>query len=83
MDAAQTHLTFFLFRDITLPLSLLMYELAGYFNYHYFCNFLWFVELAMIYGASMMYVPFTKISGPLYKHQLQEFQTLASSILRW
>jgi hypothetical protein len=54
--------------------SALSVSLVGYFNYRYFCNFLFFVELAMIYGASITYVPFTNISGPLYKRQLQEFR---------
>jgi hypothetical protein len=30
-----------------------MFNAIGYFNYRYFCNFLFFVELAMIYGATI------------------------------
>jgi palmitoyltransferase len=47
---------------------------VGYFNYRYFCNFLWFVELAMIYGAILSFEPFQNTSGPLYRQQLQNYR---------
>ena len=47
---------------------------VGYFNYRYFCNFLWFVEFGMIYGMIVSYEPFQNSTGPLYKLQVQEFR---------
>jgi hypothetical protein len=46
---------------------------VGYFNYRYFCNFLWFVFMGMFYGAAVTYVPFTNCNGPLYMRQKQEY----------
>jgi len=51
-----------------------MFNAIGYFNYRYFCNFLWFVQIAMIYGATISFQPFKNTSGPLYREQAQEFR---------
>jgi len=47
---------------------------VGYFNYRYFCNFLWFVELGMMYGAIISWEPFQNTTGPLYKQQHQIYR---------
>lgn len=46
----------------------------GYFNYRYFCNFLWFVELGMIYGCWVAYRPFTNSSSVDYRKQALEYR---------
>jgi len=51
-----------------------MFNVVGYFNYRYFCNFLWFVELAMIYGATLTYEPFMNTSGRIYRAQRDQFR---------
>mmetsp|Transcript_15274 Transcript_15274/g.37513 ORF Transcript_15274/g.37513 Transcript_15274/m.37513 type:complete len:458 (+) Transcript_15274:109-1482(+) len=51
-----------------------MFNVVGYFNYRYFCNFLWFVELAMIYGAFITYEPFMNTSGRIYRAQRDQFR---------
>ncbi|KAG7341462.1 DHHC palmitoyltransferase [Nitzschia inconspicua] len=51
-----------------------MFNAVGYFNYRYFCNFLAYVEIAMIYGASMAYRPFVNSSSPQYRKQVLEFR---------
>ncbi|CAJ1961727.1 unnamed protein product [Cylindrotheca closterium] len=51
-----------------------MFNVVGYFNYRYFCNFLWFVELAMIYGAFITYEPFLNTSGRIYRAQRDQFR---------
>jgi hypothetical protein len=47
---------------------------VGYLNYRYFCNFLWFVELGMMYGAFVTYLPWKNCGGPLYKNQVSQFR---------
>lgn len=66
----------FFIRNYLLPTSQKMFSFysVGYFNYRYFCNFLWFVELAMIYGTIITLEPFMKSSGPLYRMQVQEYR---------
>eukprot|EP00529_Nitzschia_sp_RCC80_P041146 CAMPEP_0113485224 /NCGR_PEP_ID=MMETSP0014_2-20120614/24372_1 /TAXON_ID=2857 /ORGANISM="Nitzschia sp." /LENGTH=424 /DNA_ID=CAMNT_0000378861 /DNA_START=375 /DNA_END=1649 /DNA_ORIENTATION=- /assembly_acc=CAM_ASM_000159 len=49
-----------------------MFNSIGYFNYRYFCNFLWYVELGMMYGAYMTYGAFMNCSGPYYRKQVME-----------
>eukprot|EP00934_Nitzschia_sp_Nitz4_P002406 Nitzschia sp. Nitz4//scaffold28_size193895//150477//152134//NITZ4_001680-RA/size193895-augustus-gene-0.313-mRNA-1//-1//CDS//3329546027//2401//frame0 len=49
-----------------------MFNAIGYFNYRYFCNFLWFVQLGMTYGAIICFEPFQNTMGPKYRIQLQE-----------
>jgi hypothetical protein len=73
-NSPQTHSPAVLLLSLSLCTPFLSFSLVGYFNYRYFCNFLWFVELAMVYGASLTYTPFTNISGPMYKRQLQDFR---------
>jgi DHHC palmitoyltransferase len=51
-----------------------MFNAVGYFNYRYFCNFLAYVEIAMIYGACMAYRPFVNASSPQYRKQVLEFR---------
>ena len=51
-----------------------MFNAVGYFNYRYFCNFLWFVEIAMWYGAFMAYTPFNNASSPQYRKQVLEYR---------
>lgn len=51
-----------------------MFNAIGYFNYRYFCNFLWFVELGMIYGVCMTLIPFQNLSTSMYKDQILHFR---------
>jgi hypothetical protein len=51
-----------------------MFNAIGYFNYRYFCNFLWFVELGMMYGAAVTYVPFSNLGSPQYKEQVRHYR---------
>jgi hypothetical protein len=47
---------------------------VGYFNYRYFCSFLWFVQVGMFYGMCVAYLPWTNCGGPLYKEQLRNYR---------
>jgi hypothetical protein len=51
-----------------------MFNAVGYFNYRYFCNFLWFVEIAMCYGVFMAYKPFVNASSLQYRKQVLEYR---------
>ena len=46
-----------------------MFNSIGYFNYRYFCNFLWFTEMAMMYGAFITFEPFQNTTGVQYRMQ--------------
>lgn len=48
-----------------------MFNVVGYFNYRYFFNFLWFVIIAMSYGAAISYQPFMNLGSPAYREQLK------------
>jgi len=48
-----------------------MFNVVGYFNYRYFFNFLWFVTIALWYGAAICYQPFMNLGGPAYRDQLR------------
>eukprot|EP00980_Cylindrotheca_fusiformis_P002914 scaffold675_cov103-Cylindrotheca_fusiformis.AAC.25 len=51
-----------------------MFNVVGYFNYRYFCSFLWYVEIAMIYAGSITYEPFQNTGGKLYRMQRDNFR---------
>lgn len=51
-----------------------MFNVVGYFNYRYFCSFLWFVELGMIYGGFVTCESFMNTGGRLYRIQRDEFR---------
>ena len=55
-----------------------MFNAIGYFNYRYFCNFLWFVELAMIYGVCVTMIPFQNLSTVTYKNQIRHYRQAGS-----
>jgi palmitoyltransferase len=60
--------------SFTLVIIYLKLVSVGYLNYRYFCNFLWFVELGMMYGAFVTYLPWKNCGGPLYKNQVSQFR---------
>ena len=47
---------------------------VGYFNYRYFCSFLWFVQIGMFYGMCVSYLPWMNCGGELYRAQLRNFR---------
>ena len=51
----------------TVPHTFFML-LVGYFNYRYFCNFLFYTFLGMFYGAIIAYRPFRAMSGLRNRH---------------
>jgi palmitoyltransferase len=51
-----------------------MFNVVGYFNYRYFCNFLWFVQLGMIYGGCITYESFMNTGGRLYRMQRDQLR---------
>lgn len=48
-----------------------MFNTVGYFNYRYFCNFLFYVFTGMLYGAIIAYQPFREIGSSDYFKQVQ------------
>mmetsp|Transcript_5702 Transcript_5702/g.8268 ORF Transcript_5702/g.8268 Transcript_5702/m.8268 type:complete len:520 (-) Transcript_5702:58-1617(-) len=47
-----------------------MFNSIGYFNYRYFCNFLLFVSIGMVYGAIITFQPFILTDGHKYYKQI-------------
>mmetsp|Transcript_3392 Transcript_3392/g.4950 ORF Transcript_3392/g.4950 Transcript_3392/m.4950 type:complete len:510 (+) Transcript_3392:194-1723(+) len=50
-----------------------MFNVVGYFNYRYFCNFLFYVFLGMLYAATITFYPFYEITGT-HKHHSRKWQ---------
>jgi palmitoyltransferase len=48
-----------------------MFNTIGYFNYRYFCNFLFFVFIGMFYGAILTFTPFQESNSHNYFKQKQ------------
>mmetsp|Transcript_3278 Transcript_3278/g.6379 ORF Transcript_3278/g.6379 Transcript_3278/m.6379 type:complete len:557 (+) Transcript_3278:31-1701(+) len=48
-----------------------VFNVVGYFNYRYFCNFLLYVWTAMIYGTVLSFQPFRNMNGPLFRQQVK------------
>jgi len=48
-----------------------MFNCIGYFNYRYFFNFLWFVVVALFYGAVICYKPFMLLGTKEYRDQVK------------
>ena len=48
-----------------------MFNCIGYFNYRYFFNFLWFVIVALFYGAIICYKPFMLLGTKEYRDQVK------------
>lgn len=48
-----------------------MFNCIGYFNYRYFFNFLWFVTIALSYGAVIIFPAFMKLGGKEYRDQVR------------
>lgn len=59
-----------------------MFNVVGYFNYRYFCNFLLYVSLGMTYGAIISFKPFKAIDSALYHRQISKSRALYSSPLQ-
>ena len=49
-----------------------MFNCVGYFNYRYFFNFLWFVTVALWYGAFICFRPFMMLGTKEYREQVRE-----------
>ena len=56
-----------------------MFNCVGYFNYRYFCNFLWFTVLGLLYGAVICCKPFLYMSGAEYREQVKASSHSSSS----
>ena len=48
-----------------------MFNTVGYFNYRYFCNFLLFVVIGMMYGACVTLRPFLAFQAKDYREQIR------------
>lgn len=48
-----------------------MFNVIGYFNYRYFCNFLFYVFTSMVYGTILTLRPFRNMNGPLFRQQVK------------
>ena len=48
-----------------------IFQCIGYFNYRYFFNFLWFVIVALFYGAIICYKPFMLLGTKEYRDQVK------------
>lgn len=48
-----------------------MFNCVGYFNYRYFCNFLVYVQLSMVYGFWLALRPFTNMNQRQYRAQVK------------
>jgi palmitoyltransferase len=53
-----------------------MFNVIGYFNYRYFCNFLLYVFIGMTYGASMTIELYRKIDSEDYFSQIKQSRQL-------
>jgi len=53
-----------------------MFNVVGYFNYRYFCNFLMYVSIGMIYGTIVSAKPFLNLNGKLYYAQIKHSRKL-------
>ena len=48
-----------------------MFNTIGYLNYRYFCNFLFYVWVSMIYGTILTAVPFRNMNGVRVRDQIK------------
>jgi palmitoyltransferase len=48
-----------------------MFNTVGYFNYRYFCNFLFFTFMGMAYGAVLTWNPFWALHGKEFRQQIR------------
>jgi len=53
-----------------------MFNVVGYFNYRYFCNFLFYVGIGMMYGTMISFNPFLNMDGDLYHFQIKQSRKL-------
>jgi len=47
-----------------------MFNAVGYFNYRYFCNFLFYVSIGLLYSGCLSYGPYNLVESTEYNHQL-------------
>eukprot|EP00566_Odontella_aurita_P014341 CAMPEP_0113547232 /NCGR_PEP_ID=MMETSP0015_2-20120614/12242_1 /TAXON_ID=2838 /ORGANISM="Odontella" /LENGTH=529 /DNA_ID=CAMNT_0000447765 /DNA_START=10 /DNA_END=1599 /DNA_ORIENTATION=- /assembly_acc=CAM_ASM_000160 len=52
-----------------------MFNTVGYFNYRYFCNFLFYVFTGMLYGTFISFHPFREMSSSNYYKQIEMNRT--------
>ena len=48
-----------------------MFNTIGYLNYRYFCNFLFYVWVSMVYGTILTAVPFRNMNGAIVRDQVK------------
>jgi len=53
-----------------------MFNVVGYFNYRYFCNFLIYVSTGMIYGTILTFQFFMKVDSTDYFEQISQSRQL-------
>ena len=48
-----------------------MFNTIGYLNYRYFCNFLFYVWVSMVYGTLLTAIPFSNMNGMRVRDQVK------------